>query len=400
MRKKSKSLIAAILVFTVIQAAVMSTFVIPASADTTVSVSHTGSEVAYTGSWNNHPGGWHESNAANSTASFTFTGTSVKWIANKYPYGGNGDIYIDDVFQQNVSFYSSSTSSSAIIYQKTGLTNTAHTIKLVVKNGWNYLKSIEYTQAPVINDLVIAGFTWRFNSTHPGGYPGCPVQYVITLRNDGNVPTPSYAAGNNDIVALVAGRVLTSNQAIPALQPGTSVDVYINDSGYDEGSYIAKAAADYQNNIAEVNESNNTARTCVDIIDWNKHHSGSVIKDLSITSFTFNGNTSHPSIYPWCGIFYHMTLTNNGNIATPEFPAQNNDVIVTVNGKVLKVDQAIPALQPGESVNLTLTDWDGLPAGTFTAQATADNEGLISESDETNNTASAVVTVTDPNAGH
>jgi chitodextrinase len=71
-----------------------------------------------------HSGGWLESSTAGKYAQLTFTGTAVQLIAKKESYGGTGKIYIDGVYQQNVSF-NGAAASNVLIYEKTGLTGSA-----------------------------------------------------------------------------------------------------------------------------------------------------------------------------------------------------------------------------------------------------------------------------------
>ncbi len=78
----------------------------------------------------------HHASVNNEYFEFTFNGTGVDYVTEKETSGGNVDIYIDDVFQQTVSTYTSGARlSGQTIYSKTGLTDGSHTIKGVKKSG-------------------------------------------------------------------------------------------------------------------------------------------------------------------------------------------------------------------------------------------------------------------------
>jgi hypothetical protein len=99
------------------------------------------SSVVYTGShWTHASTGssnYNSTESYDSTAgdyvTYTFTGTSVEWIAPLASNGGYADVYIDGTkISSNVSTYSSSTSYQQVIWSDSGLSNTSHTIKIYV----------------------------------------------------------------------------------------------------------------------------------------------------------------------------------------------------------------------------------------------------------------------------
>lgn len=93
-----------------------------------------------------HPSDWLESQKVGEELSFSFVGDRVQWWGHKFPYGGTGHIYIDGVYQETVDFYHPDGSQSAerLIFERTGLPYGRHEIKLVVAEGWNYMKRIEF----------------------------------------------------------------------------------------------------------------------------------------------------------------------------------------------------------------------------------------------------------------
>ena len=70
------------------------------------------------------------SSTLNSTATLTFSGTSVQWIGTMGPNNGKASVSIDGGAATTVDTYSSTTKRQQLIYTKTGLTNASHTIKI------------------------------------------------------------------------------------------------------------------------------------------------------------------------------------------------------------------------------------------------------------------------------
>lgn len=78
----------------------------------------------------------HYSNNTNAYAQYTFTGTSISWIGTRNTDHGKANVYIDGVLDSTVDTYGSY-ALQQVLYQKTGLTNASHTIKIVVTNTKN-----------------------------------------------------------------------------------------------------------------------------------------------------------------------------------------------------------------------------------------------------------------------
>ncbi|HEU5427903.1 MAG TPA: beta-galactosidase [Actinocrinis sp.] len=94
----------------------------------------------YTGAWShvanqNYTGSDYKntesfSNTAGDSLTVPFTGTAIRWIGSKTNNHGNADVYLDGVKQTTVD--DSGSQSQAVIYSVSGLTNGAHTLKIVV----------------------------------------------------------------------------------------------------------------------------------------------------------------------------------------------------------------------------------------------------------------------------
>ena len=104
----------------------------------------TGASFAWSGA------GWHDltssmysggntkySTGTGNTATFSFVGTGVGWIATKTVSRGIAKVYIDGVYQQNVDLYNLTAQPRLVVYSKTGLSPGAHTITIEVTGTRN-----------------------------------------------------------------------------------------------------------------------------------------------------------------------------------------------------------------------------------------------------------------------
>ncbi len=64
-------------------------------------------------------------------AEMSFKTSGIRWIARTNSVSGNADVYIDGVKKTTVDLYSASTAYQQNVYEITGLTETAHTIRVV-----------------------------------------------------------------------------------------------------------------------------------------------------------------------------------------------------------------------------------------------------------------------------
>lgn len=94
-------------------------------------------------------GTWRSSGAANSAASFTFTGSAVTWISAKGPKRGIASVAIDGVAKGTVDLYSAAATSWSRSF--TGLPAAKHTIVITVSGRKN--------SASTGTTVVVDGFT-------------------------------------------------------------------------------------------------------------------------------------------------------------------------------------------------------------------------------------------------
>lgn len=96
------------------------------------------SYITYAGSWGSvaysgYAGGTvRYSSAAGASASYTFTGTSIGWVAATGPTRGSAKVYVDGVYRATVSLYASTTSLRRVVYAYSWPSQGSHTIRLVV----------------------------------------------------------------------------------------------------------------------------------------------------------------------------------------------------------------------------------------------------------------------------
>jgi len=133
----------------------------------------------------------HVSNTANSYFQAKFTGTQVSWYGLKNNDLGMATVYVDGVLEQdNIDCYSGSPRAVFMLFNKSGLSNGNHTIKVVVKGTKNAASngialvhdyfSISSLTAPTVSltgDLTFAGL--KKNAT---------AVKTFTISNSGSTP--------------------------------------------------------------------------------------------------------------------------------------------------------------------------------------------------------------------
>ena len=68
-----------------------------------------------------------------STASFTFTGTGIRWIGFKAVWGGIAQVYLDGAPKATVDTYAPTEQAQAVMYTASGLARGPHTMMIKVK---------------------------------------------------------------------------------------------------------------------------------------------------------------------------------------------------------------------------------------------------------------------------
>lgn len=84
----------------------------------------------------NDNGSWNETETPAETASFGFTGTGVRWLANVQSNMGLANVYIDNVLQGTVDLTSADLEGySKVVFEKANLTDGPHTLRIVTAEG-------------------------------------------------------------------------------------------------------------------------------------------------------------------------------------------------------------------------------------------------------------------------
>jgi hypothetical protein len=85
----------------------------------------------------------YETNVAGQTATVSFTGTSITLRAEKQPYGGTAQVFIDGIARGTASFVGTGQMQD-VNFTYSGLSAGAHTLHMVANgNGWTYVDKID-----------------------------------------------------------------------------------------------------------------------------------------------------------------------------------------------------------------------------------------------------------------
>jgi hypothetical protein len=127
----------------------------------------------------------HFSNVVGAVAQYTFTGTGIDYLSEKNSDMGNVDVYIDNVFKQNVNLYNASRLLKQSVYNISGLSNASHTIKIINKtSSYGMIDSFKvYKGFQMLNNDAIGityGGTWFTSSSRGLGDYNDDVKYTQT----------------------------------------------------------------------------------------------------------------------------------------------------------------------------------------------------------------------------
>lgn len=118
-----------------IEAAAVDASSVDASQAAVGSVENTSSSISYSGAWRSMSSGSDSGGSSSylnssGSASFAFTGTAVRWVSRVTPSSGIASVYIDGSKVADVDRYSSTTAYQKVVFQRTGLSNSSHTLKI------------------------------------------------------------------------------------------------------------------------------------------------------------------------------------------------------------------------------------------------------------------------------
>jgi hypothetical protein len=171
---------------------------------------------------------------ANSTATLTFTGTSVQWIGTTGAAYGKASVSIDGGAATTIDTYSATTKRQQLIYTKTGLTNASHTIKITAlgTHGSGSANTISIDAINVPGSPALEPFAPNVTVTETdsgcGGEDYPPTQ--IPTATQGALQSPGLPYGN---YSVCADDGTNHNAGTPTtvantnFLAGTPVDVYL-----------------------------------------------------------------------------------------------------------------------------------------------------------------------------
>ncbi len=106
-------------------------------------INDTETEIFYQGNWlrssrrgvGDYMDDIHYTEENGASFEFSFSGTGIEYISEKYSDMGEVDIYLDGVFQSTVNCYNKVRLSQQVIYSKYGLPSGNHTLRVVKRTG-------------------------------------------------------------------------------------------------------------------------------------------------------------------------------------------------------------------------------------------------------------------------
>jgi hypothetical protein len=110
----------------------------PTPTPTTVLYMENNPAVKFTGTWYPNSGAFNLGGSATlamdqgSQATFSFTGTSVRWIGYRDAWSGIAQVYLDGALKETIDTYSAAEQAQAVVYSSGRLSNTSHTLTIVV----------------------------------------------------------------------------------------------------------------------------------------------------------------------------------------------------------------------------------------------------------------------------
>jgi subtilisin family serine protease len=229
-------------------------------------------------------------------------------------------------------------------------------------------------------DLALSSFTVPSTIT-----PGATVTVTDTIKNQGGDPTPAtvlriYFSTNS---ILDGGDTPLGDRQVPSLPVGaissgqTSITI---PAPLAAGTYYIIAKADATDQVAESLETNNTVMRAAQIGP-----------DLVISALTVPSSSL-------TAVTVTDTTLNQGTVSAASTVTRfyfSTDSILDGSDQAFQESRTIPALGPGvgSTATTTLTLPPNTPAGTYYVIAKADADGVVSETQEANNTFARAVQI-------
>jgi hypothetical protein len=139
--------------------------------DTCLCINYNGSSWSWSGdrALGDYDNGVHQATGNGDSFTVQFTGTGISWISEKSSAQGTAEIYLDGADKGSVNANSSSTQARQAIYSVSGLTNAAHTLRVVKTGGSEMVvDAVNVTGTAVVGGG--GGGGTGGGSTYPSGY--------------------------------------------------------------------------------------------------------------------------------------------------------------------------------------------------------------------------------------
>ncbi len=204
-------------------------------------------------------------------------------------------------------------------------------------------------------------------------YSAATQTFTSVISNQGTAATPNGWLG---VIYSVDGQYCTWGGLTKSLAAGASVTIGTGGGPcvIPAGTHTISVLADDQNLITESNKNNNTLSQTITV-------ASTPLPDLVPTSLSYSAATQT----------FTSVISNQGTAATPNGWL---GVIYSVDGQYCTWGGLTKSLAAGASV--TIGTGGGpcvIPAGTHTISVLADDQGLVAESNKSNNTLSQTITV-------
>lgn len=210
-------------------------------------VEDTHASIAYAGGWQhgNTDRSWSGGTAAVTTealarATFSFTGTGVSWIGFRGPQAGRARVFLDGNRVADVDAYAMSEQVGAVLFTRTGLTASPHTLAIEVTGRKHLLATSNYIVVDafeVVPSDAGSGETFAPGDVFVSIEPG-PVQWRRpngTLVRTLSSGIPGYAEG---MAFDAAGNLYVTRWRLNhSLETSGNTTEVFNVSGQSLGSY-------------------------------------------------------------------------------------------------------------------------------------------------------------------
>lgn len=217
-------------------------------------------------------------------------------------------------------------------------------------------------------DLIVSSLSWT---------PAAPTETsAVTLQ--ATVQNSGSAASAASTVSFSIGGADVGSASVGALAAGASATVSLSIGTLGQGSYSVAATVDPSNTVIEQNNDNNsfTAPSALSVAQ-------SPGPDLQILGVTMSPQS------PTAGtaVSFIVSVNNRGTTAV----AAGTTTRVLIGSTTLN-NASTPAIGAGATVDVTVGTWTTVD-GSTALTATADATGIVSETNENNNTLSQSIAV-------